>query len=186
MWYFILGIVVAWLVFNHVTKKRLKESSDAFIINKDIDEDTLQERQQRFEDFMVYSTVPTALYADARAMYFEMKNWFVRLDERSAHDKERQQQIRKDWLNYLYQLDHGASAHYLSLEFDDERRRGRESEAREAAIRVNEIEDRFASMIGPEAEERVKEIRKKGFSELMEEENNWRDHLRMEQKKAEK
>lgn len=171
MWYFLFGVVVAWILFNTIAKNKAAGGSDlAHGAEHTIDEEEIQERQQEFEEFMVHSSVPTALGSDGKAYYFQMKNWFSRLDERYSHNEDKQQKIRRDWLSYMYHIDHGASAKFLWLESDDEKSgRHHEDEARDSALRSMEIEDRFASLMGEEAKTLLKKMRGKDAMEWLSE-----------------
>lgn len=96
-----------------------------------------------------------------------MKDWCTRLKERYKHDKEKLVQIAEDWDHYLEYQSSLASNIFQRGEVED--REGREffkAEIREDKFKIEEIENRFAHLLGKDYEKKLEQLRKKEMEEV--------------------
>jgi len=94
-----------------------------------------------------------------------MKDWYARLKEKYKHDKEKLVKIAEDWKDYIFHQSQFSSGNYLWLESglkDDggKEQRGMEQEIKENLFAIQEIENRFAHLLGEECEKQLKILRK--------------------------
>lgn len=96
-----------------------------------------------------------------------MKDWYIRLKEKYKHEMPRLLQIAEDWKDYTYSIQSKNTNHYLSLEAEDkEEGNERSDKAREAYLRTEEIENRFADLLGSQFREELEAARKKRREEI--------------------
>jgi len=121
------------------------------------------EKYEEFADLMFnsYRTTNKVSYGreedDPEVVY--MHNWYVRLKEKYKHDQTKLVQIAEDWKDYAFNLSKKNTSFYLSLENDEDERHT--NNARESSLRVEEIENRFATDLGKEFMEELHTIRRK-------------------------
>ena len=103
-----------------------------------------------------------------------MQDWYIRLKEKFKHDKAKLLQLAEDWKDYAYNLSSKNINFYLYLESENnEDGKERDKKAREARLKIEEIENRFAEMLDPqyrrdlEAERREKEAKAKAEWEAL-------------------
>ena len=91
-----------------------------------------------------------------------MKDWYTRLKEKYKHDKVHLLQLAEDWKDYTYNLSSKNINNYLSLETqDNEDSNENSSKARDSYLRIEEIENRFADMLGSQFRRELDAERKK-------------------------
>lgn len=111
------------------------------------------EKYEEFADLMLGSYRTTAKVAygleEDEPEVTRMKDWYIRLKEKYKHDQSRLVRLAEDWKDYAYNLSRQNSSHYLWLESeDDESSKEHQDKGREAYLRVEEIENRFANELG--------------------------------------
>jgi len=93
-----------------------------------------------------------------------------RLVAQSRYDKPKLGKLRKDWLIYMEMLETSRTSNFLSLESRDEAAREKHGrQAEEEKVQLVAIEDAFAEAIGPEAVEKLREIRAKTWDSFSDE-----------------
>lgn len=91
-----------------------------------------------------------------------MRDWYTRLKEKYKHDKSRLAQLAEDWKDYTYSLSSKNINNYLSLEAEDtESSSDHSDKARGSYLRIEEIENRFAEMLGSQFREELDAERRK-------------------------
>ena len=96
-----------------------------------------------------------------------MKDWYIRLKEKYKHDTQKLVQLAEDWKDYAYNLSRKGSSNYLWLESESESDgEDHYQEARESHLKLEEIENRFAEMLGPKERENLEADRKKKQEEF--------------------
>ncbi len=80
-----------------------------------------------------------------------MRDWYIRLKEKYKHDQTKLVQLAEDWKDYAFNLSSKNINHYLWLEDEDkESSDERYGKTREAHMKIEEIENRFANMLDPQ------------------------------------
>ncbi len=129
------------------------------------------EKYEEFADLMLNSYRTTAKVAygleEDEPEVVRMKDWYIRLKEKHKHDQSKLVRLAEDWKDYAYNLSRQNSSHYLSLESeDDESSKEHQNEGREAYLRVEEIENRFANELGQSFRNELDSERKKKQEEV--------------------
>lgn len=92
-----------------------------------------------------------------------MSVWYKKLSGENRYQDKMIQQIRKDWLSYIYSIEERATCHYLNMETSEDESPEKVSSYRERAFmasqKIQAIEDGFASAIGKEAVEELRRLR---------------------------
>jgi hypothetical protein len=131
-------------------------------------EEYLFREQTKFERRIIQGDeimLPDALRGREVFIYRNlMRVWFAKLAAQARYDEPKIKKLRKDWLVYMEVLRRSSTSAFLSRESGDEAQRERYGrEAHEQKMRTVAIEDAFAEAIGPEAVERLREIREKKY-----------------------
>lgn len=137
-------------------------------------EGTPSSRIEKYEEFAEsmfrsYRVTNKVAYGieDDEPEVLRMKDWYIRLKEKYKHDTNRLLQLAEDWSDYVYNLSRKGSQHYLWLESEDkEEGESHYQEARESYLKIEEIENRFAEMLGPKEREKLEAQRKKEQKEF--------------------
>ncbi|MBX4198403.1 hypothetical protein KW782_03660 [Candidatus Parcubacteria bacterium] len=90
----------------------------------------------------------------------QMKDWYIRLKEKYKHDNEKLVMVAQDWMDYIFNKDQYSTGFYLMLENNDEDR-DRRDELKENIFKSEEIENRFAHLLGQEYEDQLRDGRRK-------------------------
>lgn len=152
IFYTIVAILAGWYVL-----KLIVQESPAKRI----------EKLEEFAETMISSnrTVRKVAYGEESdpTELRRMKDWYIRLKEKYKHDVTKQVQLAEDWMNYAYNVSSKSTNFYLSLDAQEEDADSeeREEKAREAHLKIEEIENRFASLLGSGYEEELKLDREK-------------------------
>lgn len=97
---------------------------------------------------------------DAFTYWTCMSKWFDRLIAENRYDTELTEKLRQDWFEYIKLLPSAKTARFLALETSDEAKAEIYSQQAESAVRsIKRIEDAFASAIGSDAVELLRQIR---------------------------
>lgn len=86
-------------------------------------------------------------------VFILVQNWYVRLGEIYRHDESKQREIISDWLRYLDHTSRAMVSHHAwleSLEKTEEDDRKHLAEQEKLHLELEEIENRFASLMGKE------------------------------------
>ena len=120
------------------------------------------EKYEEFAETMIssYRTMNRVAYEieNDPPEFLRMKNWYVRLKEKFKHDIQKLLQLAEDWKDYAYNLSSKNTNHYLYLENGEN---NRVEKAREAHLKIEEIENRFSEMLGSKERETIEVERKK-------------------------
>jgi hypothetical protein len=85
-----------------------------------------------------------------------------KLAAQNRYDEPKLKKVRHDWLVYMEALKQCSTHNFLSLEGSDEAKREKYGqEAHEDGLRAGAIENAFAEAVGPEAVEKLRQIRAK-------------------------
>jgi hypothetical protein len=97
---------------------------------------------------------------DAYIYWNLMRNWFDRLIAANRYDDEYAKKLRLDWCEYIQLLPQAKTARFLALETNDEAKASAyDHEAESASRSIELIQNAFATAIGTEAMEELREIR---------------------------
>ena len=89
-----------------------------------------------------------------------MRDWYARLKEKYKHDKTKLMQLAKDWKDYAYYFTSKSTSVYLWIEEDDKENADEmEQEIKEKIFAIEEIENRFAHLLGDEYKKKLDELR---------------------------
>ena len=146
----IVGIVVWWVL------KTLASGTPAKRI----------EKLEEFAESMLssYRTTNKVSYGQENddPEVLRMKDWYTRLREKYKHEGTRLFQLAEDWKDYTYSLSSKNINNYLFLESEDtENSNAYSSKARDSYLRIEEIENRFAEMLGSQFRQELDAERKK-------------------------
>lgn len=110
--------------------------------------------------------LPDAIERRAAYIYLHlMRQWFNELAAQSRYDEAKVKKVRKDWLIYMEALNARETSRYLAHEVsDDAKRAGYEKDSAQEHRQVVAIEDAFAQAVGPDAVERLRDIRSRDFN----------------------
>ena len=92
---------------------------------------------------------------DYEPVFVLMNNWYIRLSEIYRHDEDTLKGVITDWLHYLDNTNRAMAAHCAWLENydrDEEYDRKHSAEQEKLHIECEEIENRFAGLLGRETE----------------------------------
>jgi hypothetical protein len=152
--------------YRLMPKRRAKQMAEAE--ERRTSEEYVVQQQMSFEERLrkgVEIGLPDAVRGRSAYLYrYLMREWFSKLAAQSRYDERKLRKVRKDWLIYMEMLETSRTSNFLSLESRDEAARekyGREAE--EEKVQLAAIEDVFAEGIGPEAVEKLREIRAKEY-----------------------
>jgi hypothetical protein len=99
---------------------------------------------------------------DAYIYWNLMRNWFEKLIAANRYDDEYANKIRRDWCNYIQLLPRAKTAQFLARETNDKAKVATYEQDAESALRSIElIQHAFATAIGTEAMEELREVRGK-------------------------
>ena len=135
--YTILIIGAIWYVFKNISQqapiKRI-------------------EKYEEFAETMLssYKTTNKVSYGEENdpPELLRMKDWYIRLKEKYKHDQQKLVQLAEDWKDYAYNLSSKNINNYLWLESKDvDNSKDNSDKAREAYLKIEEIENRFADML---------------------------------------
>ena len=92
-----------------------------------------------------------------------MKGWYIRLREKYKHKEEKTLQTSEDWAHYLENQNSLASNIFQRGEADDDREAQKlfDEDIRENQFKIEEIENRFAYLLGEGYEKKLENIRAK-------------------------
>lgn len=167
----ILIIIAVWLIVKY-SRNQQKTPNVAVSIspdNKIISEETVYERQHDLEKKFEETYLPDRIRRNDIYIYRNlMSQWFIELSAKYRYDEKMTQQLRRDFMDYMYTIEHWPTAQYLSfeLEEDDESKESYKKEARTLGQQSYVIENSFAMAMGDGAIEKLEKARNLGFSQL--------------------
>ena len=89
-------------------------------------------------------------------------NWFNQLNVARRYDDAQVQKIRRDWCDYLELLPRASTSRFLALEADGADKASAHAEEADLASRkIDFIQNAFASAVGPEAMEELRQVRER-------------------------
>lgn len=147
-WFFIVIVIVSWWIYVWYNDNRPEKKIESF---------------EKLSD-MFWNSLET----NARVMYGQdevdkeillMKDWYVRLREKYKHNTEQLIKIAEDWKDYTYNQSHSQSNKYLWFEAEVNSEDYRQDEIRESTFKIEELENRFAHLLGMEYEKQLKDLR---------------------------
>ncbi len=160
----VVGVVcLFWWQKTNETRKQ--ERLEEYERNKLSDESVLK-AQLEFEKRLDENVdLPDGIRGKRAFIYRNlMAKWFNRLIAANRYDEPMSKKIKSDWMNYLYLIEHQETTNFLSMESSDEGKRSHYSkEAWEEKKQYEMIEDGFATAIGKEAIEELRQIRQKSY-----------------------
>ena len=96
----------------------------------------------------------------------KMREWYVRLKEKYKHDNAKLIEIARDWKDYTYNQSSKSTNVYLWMEEEDEESaKELDQETKDNIFVIQEIENRFASMLGEDYQKELKDLRAKMVNE---------------------
>lgn len=117
-------------------------------------------RHERTIEFFLNSIKDRREDDSGYAKILLMDEFYLRLKEKNKHDKEELLKIVSDWCNYLFNKNMIPGQTFLWLESQDEEERGLiEKEIKEHIFISEEIENRFAYLLGQEYINRLNKLR---------------------------
>ena len=175
--YTLLGIVLIGLFFLWAWDLRQKEQQAkqrAEAEERGTSEEYVIQQQMTFEKRLhdgVEIGLPVAVRGRSAHIYrYLMRGWFNKLAAQSRYDQPKLRKLRKDWLIYMEMLETSRTNNFLSVESRDQAARethGRQAEKEK--VQLAAIEDAFAEGIGPEAVEKLREIRARTWDSFSDE-----------------
>jgi hypothetical protein len=161
-------IIAVWLIVKNSKNSAHSDVSPTSVEEKDISEETVYKMQNSFEKRLEQNHLPDSPGGRAIYMYRNLVcNWFYKLAAENRYNDEMTQKLRRDFLEYIYSVEHGSTANYLSLEVEDkESQDEHEEEARTQARKIYTIENAFAAAVGKEAENELKRVRELDYSAI--------------------
>ncbi|MFA5831315.1 MAG: hypothetical protein WC878_05795 [Candidatus Paceibacterota bacterium] len=120
---------------------------------KEVSEDHALEIQTKFENQLRDVCLPSAIGGKEIYIYKNLMSvWYAQLSAENRYNDAMTQKLRTDWLEYMNALRDKSTHYYLSLELAE---KGKENlyqnDHFNAAKKVFEIEEAFASAVGKDA-----------------------------------
>jgi hypothetical protein len=136
--YFVLVIGVVWWILKQVAQSTPERRI---------------ERAEELAEMFLHSFLVTQKVSFGQEQeppeVVRMKDWYIRLKEKHKHDPAKLVQLAQDWQDFTYNLSQKSSSAYLWLETEDEEHaKELHQKGREMFLRIEEIENRFADMLG--------------------------------------
>lgn len=170
----LLIVLVAGIIWFLYIKNKKKESTPANAEyttehKKKLLEDYVINAQNRFENTMNEKRdFPDAISRRDVYLYKQfMSPAYDRLIAKYRYEDEMIQKIRKDWLTYMVELESAWTCAYLSMEFyDDKKTEDYSNSAHTSFLKVKNIENSFAELLGNSQVKKLEDMRKIEFSQL--------------------
>lgn len=167
----IIIIVAVWLIVKYSRRNAppgAVSSSFNESTNHTLSEEEVFEAQNKFEKNFEHTYLPDAIGGKDIYIYRNlMHKWFHELSAKNRYNEEMIQKLRRDMLDWIYSVEQGKTANYLSFELEDEESRNAYSD--EATVHGRKsytIENAFASAIGEQAIKELERIRTLDYSEI--------------------
>lgn len=166
--YLILLICAIWWISKYFHNENLRVKNEYRADNQEeekdmeISDELIFNVQNKFEEHITQTYLPDSIGGKEIYIYKQlMKNWYSILNAKFRYDTNTLQRIRKDWLDYLHNLEWEKTYSFLYFETDNEEKQKKHWEDRmNAHNKVISIENAFASIIGQEAVEKMESTRK--------------------------
>jgi hypothetical protein len=162
--FYILVALFFFAIWYDGRSKRRQAKWSAEAEERRTSEEYVVQQQMKFEKRLrdgVEIGLPDAVRGRSAHIYLNlMRDWFNKLAAQSRYDEPKLRKLRKDWLIYMEMLETSRTSNFLSMESRDEAAREKhELQAEEEKVQLAAIEDAFAEAIGPEAVEKLRQIR---------------------------
>lgn len=168
--WFLVALVVALVVYgyyhDHYLRPKRHAKQMAEYEARRTSEEYVSQKQMGFEKRLREKIdLPDGIRRQDAHIYLHlMREWFGQLAAQHRYDEAKLKKIRKDWLVYIEALEHSATSQFLALEGSDQATRHKHEKYYEEEKRqLVAIEDAFAHAAGPDAVERLRNIRSKKY-----------------------
>jgi hypothetical protein len=166
-WIVVIIIVVWWLASR-------SKKTESFSVSTESKKD---EPQEKITEEMIFKSeayfenkleeeidFPDAIQGYPIYVYKNlMRPWYKKLSGENRYDDEMIQQLRSDWMDYMWSIGKSATSRYLymetSEETDPEKSKSHYEKANIAHKKIVAIEDGFAALLGKDAINELKHIR---------------------------
>lgn len=170
-WQWLLApLVVAFIAYGVYRDHYLRPKRDAKRMaeaeERRTSEEYVIEKQMKFEKRLRDGVdLPDGIRGRAAHIYLHlMREWFNNLAAQSRYDEAKVKKLRKDWLIYMETLEDRETCRFLAAEGSDQAKRDEyDVRADEAHRQVIAIEDAFAHATGPDAVEKLRDIRSREY-----------------------
>jgi hypothetical protein len=155
-----------WWWLNWIDTKKQKVQAEEWERHR-LSDDNVIKQQLEFEERLEQNVdLPDGVCGKQAFIYRNLvRTWFRVLIAKHQYDEPVAKNIKLDWLNYMYLLEHQRTTSFLSAETDDkERRETYAKEAWEQKLQYETIEDAFAASMGNHAIKQLQQIRQRKHS----------------------